>query len=52
MTTGIGSGMDWIRLIRLLDLQLHPVLIITHYGDGPNDGTPAGKNQHQDGHQY
>jgi hypothetical protein len=27
MTTGVRSGMDWIRFIRLLDLQLHHVLI-------------------------
>jgi hypothetical protein len=26
MTTGVRSGTNWIRFIRLLDLQLHHVL--------------------------
>jgi hypothetical protein len=49
--TGVRSGTDWVRLIELLDLRLHRVVTSPHYGDGTNDGTPAGKNRRQDGRQ-
>jgi hypothetical protein len=47
VTTGIRSGTGWVRLIRLLDLQLHRVVISPHYGDTTDDGTLADKNRNQ-----
>jgi hypothetical protein len=45
VTTGVRSGIDWIKLIRLLDLRLHRVVISPHYGDTTDDGTQlAGMN--------
>jgi hypothetical protein len=47
-TTGVRSGTDWNKLIRLLDLRLRRVVISPYYVDARDDGTPAGK----DGRQY
>jgi hypothetical protein len=40
----VKSRVDWIRLIRLLDHKIALGSISLHYGDGTNDGMPAGKN--------
>jgi hypothetical protein len=41
---GVKSSMDWIRVIELFDLRLYHVVILPHYGDTTDDGTPVGQN--------